>query len=150
MTMIQNPGMTGMNGMLGKANDAAGASSSNPAGYLAMMKILTALGFVGFALAFLLRQRDTAHMAMDWRPHRWFARPGVSCLSALQLVLGVSWLSDAAHYIHDLKYRVLFQPDFPFVELTSHQCVHFPAPVRRAVATIPKYNLITTESVVLF
>jgi MFS family permease len=59
MTMIQNLGMTGMNEVLGKANDAAGASATNPAGYLAMMKILTLLGFVGFALAFLLRQRET-------------------------------------------------------------------------------------------
>jgi MFS family permease len=59
MTMIQNLGMTGMNEILGKANDSAGASATNPAGYLAMMKILTLLGFIGFALAFLLRQRET-------------------------------------------------------------------------------------------
>lgn len=59
MTMIQNLGMTGMNEILGRANDAAGASASNPAGYLAMMKILTVMGFIGFALAFLLRQRET-------------------------------------------------------------------------------------------
>ena len=59
MTMIQNLGMTGMNWILGKANDSAGASATNPGGYLAMMKILTVLGFVGFALAFLLRQRET-------------------------------------------------------------------------------------------
>jgi len=59
MTMIQNLGMTGMNWVLGKANDSAGASASNPGGYLAMMKILTVLGFIGFALAFLLRQRET-------------------------------------------------------------------------------------------
>jgi MFS family permease len=59
MTMIQNLGMTGMNEILGRANDSAGASATNPAGYLAMMKILTLLGFIGFALAFLLRQRET-------------------------------------------------------------------------------------------
>ena len=59
MTMIQNLGMTGMNWVLGKANDSAGASASNPGGYLAMMKILTVLGFIGFGLAFLLRQRET-------------------------------------------------------------------------------------------
>ena len=59
MTMIQNLGMTGMNWILGRANDTAGASATNPAGYLAMMKILTVLGFIGFALAFLLRQRET-------------------------------------------------------------------------------------------
>ena len=51
--------MAGMNWALGKANDAAGASAANPAGYLPMLKILTGLGFVGFALAFLLRQRET-------------------------------------------------------------------------------------------
>jgi hypothetical protein len=48
-----------MNTILGRANDTAGASATNPAGYLAMMKILTVLGFIGFALAFLLRQRET-------------------------------------------------------------------------------------------
>jgi MFS family permease len=59
MTMIQNLGMTGMNWVLGKANDTAGASAQNPAGYLPMLKILTLLGFIGFFLAFLLRQRET-------------------------------------------------------------------------------------------
>lgn len=59
MTMIQNLGMTGMNWVLGKANTSAGASASNPGGYLAMMKILTLLGFIGFGLALLLRQRET-------------------------------------------------------------------------------------------
>jgi len=59
MTMIQNLGMSGMNEALGTANKVAGASAANPAGYLPMMKILTAMGFVGFALAFLLRQRET-------------------------------------------------------------------------------------------
>jgi hypothetical protein len=50
--------MAGMNWGLGKANDVAGASATNPAGYLPMLKILTSLGFIGFALAFLLRQRE--------------------------------------------------------------------------------------------
>jgi MFS family permease len=59
MTMIQNSGMASMNWILGRANDAAGASASNPAGYLPMLKILTTLGFIGFFLAFLLRQRET-------------------------------------------------------------------------------------------
>jgi MFS family permease len=58
MTMVQNMGMAGMNWVLGKANDVAGASATNPAGYLPMLKTLTALGFVGFGLAFLLRQRE--------------------------------------------------------------------------------------------
>ena len=51
--------MTGMNDDLGKANDASGASATNPAGYLVMMRILTVLGFIGYALAFLLRHRET-------------------------------------------------------------------------------------------
>ena len=59
MTMIQNMGMAGLNWVLGKANDVSGASASNPAGYLPMLKILTAMGIVGFVLAFLLRQRET-------------------------------------------------------------------------------------------
>jgi MFS family permease len=58
MTMVQNIGLAGMNWVLGKANDMAGASAANPSGYLPMLKILTVLGFVGFALAFLLRQRE--------------------------------------------------------------------------------------------
>jgi len=59
MTMIQNMGMAGMNWGLGKANDVAGASASNPAGYLPMLHILTGLGCAGLVLAFLLRQRET-------------------------------------------------------------------------------------------
>jgi len=59
MTMIQNLGMSGMNVVLGKANKIGGASAANPAGYLPMLKILTVMGFIGFALAFLLRQRET-------------------------------------------------------------------------------------------
>jgi MFS family permease len=58
MTMVQNIGLAGMNWILGKANDMAGASAANPSGYLPMLKILTVLGFIGFALAFLLRQRE--------------------------------------------------------------------------------------------
>jgi MFS family permease len=58
MTMVQNMGMAGMNWGLGKANDAAGASASHPAGYQPMLQILTAMGIVGLALAFLLRQRE--------------------------------------------------------------------------------------------
>jgi MFS family permease len=58
MTMIQNMGMGGMNWVLGKANDVAGAGAQHPAGYLPMLQILTIMGFVGFAFAFLLRQRE--------------------------------------------------------------------------------------------
>ena len=59
MTMVQNIGMASLNWILGRANDAAGASATNPAGYLPMLKILTTLGLIGFCLAFLLRQRET-------------------------------------------------------------------------------------------
>jgi MFS family permease len=59
MTMVQNTGMATMNWLLGHANDAAGASATNPAGYLPMLKILTILGFIGLFLGFLLRQRET-------------------------------------------------------------------------------------------
>jgi len=60
MTMVQNAGMASMNWILGRANDAAGASATNPAGYLPMLKILTTLGFIGLFLALLLRQRETS------------------------------------------------------------------------------------------
>ena len=43
MTMVQNIGLAGTNWGLGKANDMAGASAANPAGYLPMLKILTAI-----------------------------------------------------------------------------------------------------------
>jgi len=59
MTMVQNVGMASLNWGLGRANDLAGASAANPAGYVPMLKILTTLGFIGFGLAFLLRQRET-------------------------------------------------------------------------------------------
>ena len=59
MTMIQNLGMSGHEPGLGTANEVAGASAANPAGYLPMLKILTVMGFIGFALALLLRQRET-------------------------------------------------------------------------------------------
>ena len=59
MTMIQNMGMASMNWILGRANDAAHASAGHPSGYIPMLQILTTLGFVGFVLALLLRQRET-------------------------------------------------------------------------------------------
>jgi MFS family permease len=59
MTMIQNIGMASMNWGLGKANDMAGASQTNPAGYLPMLKILTVMGIVGLFFAVCLRQRET-------------------------------------------------------------------------------------------
>jgi hypothetical protein len=50
--------MAGMNWGLGKANDVAGASASHPAGYRPMLQILTVMGILGFALAWMLRQRE--------------------------------------------------------------------------------------------
>ena len=70
MTMIQNLGMTGMNEILGKANDAAGASATNPAGYLAMMKILTVMGFSASVWPSCCASAKQGPRAMGWRPSR--------------------------------------------------------------------------------
>jgi MFS family permease len=59
MTMIQNTGMASFNEVLGLANDTAHASEKNPAGYLPMIYILTALAAVGVVFAILLRIRET-------------------------------------------------------------------------------------------
>ena len=59
MTMIQNIGMAGFNWILGWANDRSGASAAHPEGYHLMLQILTGLGVVAMAFAFLLRQRET-------------------------------------------------------------------------------------------
>jgi len=59
MTMIQNLGMAYFNDRLGKANDLAHAGAANPAGYLPMLHILTALAGLGVIFAILLRHRET-------------------------------------------------------------------------------------------
>ena len=59
MTLIQQIGFFIMNLLIGKANDYAGASLANPHGYALGMWIFSILGFVGMALALLLRFRET-------------------------------------------------------------------------------------------
>jgi MFS family permease len=59
MTLIQQIGFFILNLLIGKANDYSNAGLSNPSGYRAGMWIFSILGFVGFAFAFLLRQRET-------------------------------------------------------------------------------------------
>ena len=59
MTLIQQIGFFVMNLLIGKANDYAGAGLQNPSGYALGMWIFSVLGFVGLALAILLRVRET-------------------------------------------------------------------------------------------
>jgi len=59
MTMIQNGGLAGFNVAIGWANDKAGASATNPAGYLPMLWICASLGIVAILFAFLLRRSET-------------------------------------------------------------------------------------------
>jgi MFS family permease len=58
MTMIQNVGLFGFNLLVGWANDYNHAGPSHPSGYSLGMWIFSILGFLGFAFAFLLRQRE--------------------------------------------------------------------------------------------
>jgi MFS family permease len=59
MTLIQQIGFFIMNLLIGKANDFAGAGLQNPNGYALGLWIFSILGFVGMALAILLRVRET-------------------------------------------------------------------------------------------
>jgi MFS family permease len=59
MTLIQQIGFFILNILIGKANDYAGAGLQNPAGYALGMWIFSILGFIGMALAILLRIRET-------------------------------------------------------------------------------------------
>ena len=59
MTLIQQIGFFILNLLIGKANDYSGAGLSNPAGYRLGMWIFSILGFLGMALAILLRLRET-------------------------------------------------------------------------------------------
>jgi len=59
MTLIQQIGFFILNLLIGKANDYAGAGLQNPGGYALGMWIFSVLGFVGMALAILLRIRET-------------------------------------------------------------------------------------------
>ncbi len=59
MTMIQNIGLAGLNLLIGWSNTHWNASADNPRGYIPGMWMFSALGFLGFFFAFLLRQRET-------------------------------------------------------------------------------------------
>jgi len=59
MTLIQQIGFFLLNLLIGWANDFAHAGLENPAGYALGMWIFSILGFVGMALAILLRIRET-------------------------------------------------------------------------------------------
>lgn len=59
MTLIQQIGFFIMNLLIGKANDYAGAGLQNPNGYALGLWIFSILGFIGMALAILLRIRET-------------------------------------------------------------------------------------------
>jgi MFS family permease len=59
MTLIQQIGFFILNLLIGKANDYAHAGLDNPGGYALGMWIFSILGFVGMALALLLRIRET-------------------------------------------------------------------------------------------
>jgi len=63
MTLIQQIGFFLLNLMIGKANDYSHAGLNNPGGYALGMWIFSVLGFIGMALAILLRVRETG-------PHR--------------------------------------------------------------------------------
>jgi MFS family permease len=59
MTLIQQVGFFIMNLLIGKANDYSGAGLQNPGGYALGLWIFSILGFIGMALAILLRIRET-------------------------------------------------------------------------------------------
>ncbi len=59
MTLIQQVGFFLLNLLIGKANDYSHAGLGNPGGYALGMWIFSILGFVGMALAILLRIRET-------------------------------------------------------------------------------------------
>jgi MFS family permease len=59
MTLIQQVGFFLLNLLIGWANDYAHSGLENPAGYALGMWIFSILGFVGMALAILLRRRET-------------------------------------------------------------------------------------------
>jgi MFS family permease len=59
MTLIQQIGFFLLNLLIGNANDYAKAGLENPGGYALGMWIFSILGFVGMALAILLRIRET-------------------------------------------------------------------------------------------
>jgi len=59
MMLIQQIGVALLNWMIGIANDAAGASATNPEGYIPGMWIFSVLGFLGLLFAVMLRKQET-------------------------------------------------------------------------------------------
>jgi MFS family permease len=59
MMLIQQIGVALLNWMIGIANDAAGASATNPEGYIPGMWIFSILGFLGLLFAVMLRKQET-------------------------------------------------------------------------------------------
>lgn len=59
MTLIQQIGFFLLNLLIGHANDYSHAGLENPSGYVLGMWLFSVLGFVGMALAILLRIRET-------------------------------------------------------------------------------------------
>jgi len=59
MTLIQQIGFFLLNLLIGNANDLSHAGLNNPGGYALGMWIFSILGFIGMALAILLRMRET-------------------------------------------------------------------------------------------
>jgi MFS family permease len=59
MTLIQQIGFFLLNLLIGQANDYSHAGLQNPGGYSSGMWIFSVLGFIGMALAILLRIRET-------------------------------------------------------------------------------------------
>ena len=63
MFLLQQAAIAVVDWVVGRANDYAGASAANPAGYLPMMWIFTALGVLALAFAFLLWRTETGPKA---------------------------------------------------------------------------------------
>lgn len=72
MTLIQNIGLTVFNLAAGALNDSAGASATNPSGYLPMLWMFLILSLAGLVFSWLLRRRETgpeAHGLETVRAH---------------------------------------------------------------------------------
>jgi MFS family permease len=72
MTLIQNIGLTVFNLAAGVLNDSAGASATNPNGYLPMLWMFLILSLAGLVFSWLLRRRETgpeAHGLETVRAH---------------------------------------------------------------------------------
>jgi MFS family permease len=59
MTLIQQIGLFLFNWMIGAANDAAGASATNPEGYIPGMWIFSILGFLGLLFSIMLHKHES-------------------------------------------------------------------------------------------